>query len=129
MFHRHYSRRAYRDGRNPKKIIGPGEYLALKTPDSRALCIWRNFISMDDQTGVNCSIFRNEGSRFGRSSALLDEAQSLAWARWPGARLYTYVNPKKVQSPNPGYCFKVLGWKHVGETKSGLHILALEGSG
>jgi hypothetical protein len=42
---------------------------------------------------------------------------SIAWQRWPGERLYTYVNPRKVKSENPGYCFKVAGWTTCGTTK------------
>ena len=39
-------------------------------------------------------------------------------------RFFTFVNPGKVGSPNPGYCFKKAGWRHVGRTKKrGLHIL------
>ena len=47
-----------------------------------------------------------------------------AWKRWPGERLYTYVDPKKIKSTNPGYCFKVCGWRKCGVTKHRkLHIL------
>ena len=102
LFDRHYSRYIYADGRRPKKFIGPGEYLALMTPAADALCVWRKFIPMDDQTGVNCAIYRTENPEH-RCSDLLREAEDLAWQRWPGERLYTYINPRKVRSPNPGY--------------------------
>lgn len=49
---------------------------------------------------------------------------SLAWQKWPGERLYTYVNGGKVRSSNPGYCFLVAGWRKCGVTKDkGLIIL------
>jgi len=115
LFRRHYSYRPYRDGRNPAKFVGPGEYMALLTPDARALFVWRKFISLDRQTGVNCSVFRNEGPTL--SSDLIREAMRLAWERWPGERLYTYVNPRKILSANPGYCFLKAGWRRCGVTK------------
>lgn len=36
---------------------------------------------------------------------------------------YTYVNPEKVRSSNPGFCFLVAGWQRCGRTRSGLLIL------
>ncbi len=60
---------------------------------------------------MNCSVFRNEGA--GRSSALIAAADEIAFARWPGERHYTYVNPRKVRSVNPGYCFLQAGWSYV----------------
>jgi len=115
IFVRHYSYRPYRDGRRPLKFVGPGEYIALITPEADALFVWRKFISGDGQQGVNCAIFRNE-SRF-LSSDLILEASYLAWEKWPGERLYTYVNPRKIQSTNPGFCFLMAGWRRCGITK------------
>ena len=115
IFLRHYSYRPYRDGRRPQKFVGPGEYVALITPEADALFVWRKFISGDGQQGVNCSVFRNE-SRF-RSSDLIVEASCIAWEKWPGERLYTYVNPRKIRSTNPGYCFLMAGWRRCGITK------------
>jgi hypothetical protein len=72
------------------------------------------------------AVFRNEGA--GRSSDLIKTAMDRAWMRWPGERLFTYVNPRKIASRNPGYCFKAAGWKRVGRTKHRqLEILAYEG--
>lgn len=129
LFSRHYSASPYADGRrrdpsNPNRFsfVGPGEKMVLLTADCRALFVWRKFISRDGQHGVNCAVFRNEGDEL--SSRLILEAEELAWGRWPGARLYTYVNSRKVQSANPGYCFKKAGWRACGFTKSkGLLIL------
>lgn len=121
MVNRHYSARHYQDGRKPKLFIGPGEKLAYMTSDSLALFVWRKFISDDGQQGVNCAVFRNEGPYL--SSDLILEAEGLAWAKWPGERLYTYVNPKKIKSRNPGYCFKRAGWKVCGYSKRGFVIL------
>jgi hypothetical protein len=121
LFKRHYSYRAYKDGRKPKLFVGPGEKMVLMTVNCDALFVWRKFISRNNQQGVNCAIFRNESSI--RASDLIREAMELAWKRWPGERLYTYVNAKKIRSTNPGYCYKMAGWQVCGETKGGLLIL------
>jgi hypothetical protein len=115
LFHRHYSYRPYADGRKPKLFCGPGEKMVLLLNNGQALFVWRKFISGDGQQGINCSIFRNESTYM--SSWLILEAEKLAWERWPGERLYTYVHPGKIQSANPGYCFKKAGWVQCGETK------------
>jgi hypothetical protein len=121
LYNRHYSARHYRDGRERKLFCGPGEKMVLLTVDEKALFVWRKFISDDGQKGLNCAVFRNEGPIL--SSDLIKEAMELAWKRWPGERLYTYVNPKKIRSTNPGYCFKIAGWSVCGKSKGGLVIM------
>ena len=125
----HYSYQQYADGRrsnltNPSRrlFVGPGEKMVLMTSDCLALFVWRKFIDKSGQNGVNCAVFRNESEHL--SSELILEAEQLAWKRWPDERLYTYVNARKIESSNPGYCFKCAGWKFVGYTVSRkLHIL------
>lgn len=121
IFKDHYSRRRYADGRKPLLFVGPGEKMVLVTPGADALFVWRKFISLDDQTGINCAVFRNESDQL--SSELILEAEKLAWQRWPNQRMYTYVNPRKVKSRNPGFCFLKAGWRKCGFTKSKLIIL------
>lgn len=152
LYQRHYSHRQYRDGRRPKKFMGPGYILCLVTPDGLAVFGWRMFVEIGHEfpMGVCCSIFRNEGPRL--SSELILEAEAFVpgkfqqhrpfeiwrgrgfgelpfWESWRGAhqrhytdniRLYTYVNPKKIASSNPGYCFQMAGWRKVRTTKGGL---------
>ena len=125
LFQAHYSYRPYADGRRPKLFVGPGEKLALLWPDATALFVWRKFISGDGQQGVNCAVFRNEGEA--RSSDLIRAADAIADARWPGERHYTYVNPRKVRSTNPGFCFIAAGWRRCGVTKHN-RLLILERS-
>jgi hypothetical protein len=121
LYDRHYSRN--KKARGNLRIVGPGERMVLLTPCARALFVWRKFISKDQQDGVNCAIFRNEGA--GLSSELIRAAMSAAWRRWPGSRLYTYVNPRRVRSANPGFCFKAAGWRACGITKT-RRLLVLE---
>lgn len=115
FFDRHYSRKKYADGRAPKLFVGPGMKLVLITEDGAALFAWRKFISDDGQLGVNCAIFRNESKT--KSSLLINDACGIAWTQWPGQRLYTYVDPKKIKSPVPGACFIADGWRKCGITK------------
>lgn len=122
IFRRHYSYRAYADGRDPKLFVGPGEKMVLITENGDALFVWRVFKGDDGQQGVNCAVFRNESDVL--SSVLILDAEDAAWTRWPRRRLFTYVNPRKIASVNPGYCFKKAGWRECGRTKwKGLVIL------
>lgn len=104
--------------------------MVLMLADGTALCVWRKFISRDLQQGVNCAIYRNESAQ--KASTLLLNAMGDAWARWPGERLYTYVNPLKVKPtmvrghPVWGWCFYKAGWRFHGLTKNGLHIIEHE---
>lgn len=97
--------------------------MLLLTQDNLALFVWRKFRSMDHQEGVNCAVFRNEGSNAGRASEMILAAEAEAAARWPGERFYTYVDGRKVKSRNPGYCFIMAGWRKCGFTGKGLLIL------
>jgi hypothetical protein len=120
LYLRHYSCYHYRDGRDRKLFCGPGEKIVLLTLDDTALFVWRKFIDKSGQRGINCAVFRNEGKA--KSSYLIIEAVKIAWKRWPGERLYTYVNHQKIRSTNPGYCFLMAGWQKCGLTKGGLMI-------
>jgi hypothetical protein len=98
--------------------------MMLLTPDALAMFAWRKFIDhcIPKQDGVNCAVFRNEGA--GLSSDLIRAAEVIAWERWPGERLYTYVDPKRTRHKrDPGRCFLKAGWRHAGWTKGGLRIL------
>lgn len=116
IFRRHYSYRPYADGRDPKQFCGPGEKMVLLNENGTALFVWRLFRSADGQEGINCAVFRNEDAS-ALSSALILEAEIAAWTRWPPQRLFTYVNPRKIKSRNPGFCFLAAGWQRAGETK------------
>jgi hypothetical protein len=121
LYIRHYSCRQYRDGRERRLFVGPGEKMVLLTDEENALFVWRKFVNDGGQEGINCAVFRNESSIL--SSSLILEAEKWAERRWPGERLYTYVNPRKIRSANAGCCFKMAGWKKCGITKNRLVIL------
>lgn len=128
LYERHYSCRRYQDGRVRRLFCGPGQKTVLISPRGDALLVWRRFIDDSGQRGVNCAVFRNEGTVL--SSRLLREGMAVAWERWPGERLYTYVDPRRVgqrnvSGHNPGYCFLRAGWRRCGRTKS-RRLLILE---
>lgn len=122
LFMRHYTAPSKRPVNH--SIGAPGEIMVLLTSRADALFIWtKQRYRADGQIGVNCAVFRNESAI--RSSDLIQEAALMAWQRWPGERLFTFVNPVKIKSANPGYCFKKAGWKSCGLTQKGLTILEI----
>ena len=66
----------------------------------------------------------NESARPG--SEIILEAETHATVKWGPNRMYTYVDPRHVKSPNPGYCFKLAGWRFVKRTADGKHLLVKE---
>lgn len=120
LYEKHYSCHQYADGRRPKKFVGPGYYIALTTADEHCLFVWRKF--KDDcipkQVGINNAVFYKEGRQKWQASTMILAAERWAWRRWPGERLYTYVDPRKIRKKrDPGRCFLRAGWRLCGKTK------------
>jgi hypothetical protein len=117
----HYSRRTI----GSPQFMPPGQTLVLLTPDTRAVFGWwrpdpsSGIVAMNGLDGWTCTIFRNTGA--GLSSALILEAECELLARYDCGPdgLLTYVDRRKVASRNPGYCFKVAGWKRIGRSADG----------
>ena len=113
---KHYSRKT----KGAALFVGPGYKIVLRNPEGTWVFAWRNSAFREDgQTGWECTIFRNESPRL--SSEIILECE-----RYVGGRKFTYIDPDEIQSPNPGYCFKVAGWKYDGMSKRGLHRLVKE---
>jgi hypothetical protein len=109
---RHYS--AWKNKRpKQRQFVGPGEAVVLITEERNAVYVWRKQrYAKHSQTGVECSIFRNEGHHL--SSLLIRQACRVAACCWPGERCFTFVDPAKVKpKANPGYCFIAAGWRLV----------------
>jgi hypothetical protein len=123
LYDRHYSRYRYADGRkrHADQFVGPGQKVVLRTERADALFVWREFFDDSGQEGINCAAFRNESGH--QSSRLIRQADAIADALWPDRRHYTYVDPTKIASTNPGFCFICAGWRRCGRTKGGLVIL------
>ena len=125
LYRRHYSSRGLPAADYRRYgIAGPGETLTLLTPLANALWLWRRHIDDSGQRGACCAIFRTESTTV-LASRLVHAACAIAWHRWPGQRLYTYVDPRHLpKGSNPGYCFLVAGWTRLpGRTLGGLHVL------
>jgi len=117
----HYSAIHYKDGRKPSRVVGPGEYLILTTPRRDFLIIFRvSNRPIAGQVGIYLTLCRNTSKS--KTSALIRAALERAWQRWPGKDVFTFVNPRKVRSAVPGYCFRRAGFRRVAETKGGLLI-------
>jgi len=116
---RHYSRQ--KPGTN--QFMPPGKTMVIRDTEGTIVFgwLWQEYRD-DGQSGYNCSIFRNESGRL--SSDVILEAEALVFTAWGVNRLFTYVDPNCVESPNPGYCFKKAGWDYICTTKSGKHLLA-----
>ncbi len=116
LANRHYSRD------HPSKAVGsPARSLVLRDPAGLVAFVWtwpRDGYRLDGQTGANCELFRREGGA--QASALILEAEALVVERWPEVRrFFTYVDPARVASPNPGYCFLCAGYRRDGVSASG----------
>lgn len=116
---RHYSRRKI----GSPQFMPPGQTIVLLTPCARAVFGWwrpdpsSGIQQMNKLDGWTCTIFRNEGA--GLSSELVLEAEkaiaAFGYECGPDG-LLTYVWDKKIESTNPGYCFKKAGWTAVGRS-------------
>ena len=117
---RHYSRRTV----GARQFLYSGRKIVIRNSEGTILFGWvwpDDDKRMDGQTGYNCAIFRNESDRL--SSEVILECERIAIARWGPNRMYTYVDPGKIASKNPGYCFKKAGWKFARLSKGGKHLL------
>lgn len=70
-------------------------------------------MSLDGLDWYRCTIFHREpGARL--ASDLISEAVALTeelWGPSPADGWVTWIDPGKVDSPHPGYCFKLAGWE------------------
>lgn len=120
---RHYSRRNV----GARQFCYSGRKLVLRNTEGTILFAWMwpdEDKRMDKQTGYNCSIFRNESARL--SSDIILEAEDHAIKKWGRNRFYTYIDPSKIASRNPGYCFKRAGYQFVHVASGDKHLLAKE---
>ena len=123
LYNRHYSAYQYKDGRERKLFVGPGEKVVLRTINGDAMFVWRKFIDKSGQQGINCAVFRNESAH--QSSELIRQADQIADCLWPDSRHYTFVRAEAISSTNPGYCFIKAGWRKL-KHKTGSGLLIFE---
>lgn len=118
---RHYSRQTI----GHPMFTRPGRNLVLKTAMGEAVWVTWKGIRDDGLDAIECTIFRNESGT--RSSDMIKDAIQATISEWgplPRDGLITYVAADKIQSSNPGYCFKMAGFKVIGHSKKrGLILL------
>lgn len=127
---RHYSRRTP----GARQFLYSGRKIVIRNWQGTMLFGWLwpdDDKRMDGQTGFNCAIFRNESPQ--SSSEIILLCENIAIRRWGPNRMYTYVDPRKIKSANPGYCFKKAGWVNARNadgtiriSKAGQHLLIKE---
>lgn len=124
----HYSRRKP----DAPQFMPPGETIVLIARDASAVWGWwrphpRSGIrAMNGRDGWTCSVFANHG-RVLSSVLVLDAEHALAQLTSAGelaapcgpSGMLTYVWRAKVRSSNPGYCYKVAGWRKIGTCARG----------
>jgi len=118
---RHYSRQTV----GHPMFTRPGRNLVLRTTRGDAVWVTWQGIRDDGLDAWECTIFRNESTIL--SSQLIREAVTATifeWGAMPKDGIITYVDADKIRSTNPGCCFKMAGWKRIGESKKrGLILL------
>lgn len=121
----HYSRRTI----GSPQFMPPGQTLVLVTPDEDAVFGWwrphpdAGIVAMNGLDGWTCTIFRNTGPQLSSDLILAAERELLERYECGPDGLITYVWDRKVASVNPGYCFKVAGWKVTGRSADGRKTL------
>lgn len=117
---RHYSRQKI----GSPQFVAPGRNLVLRDTAGLVVFVWLWQLPEyrdDQEVGFCCSMFRNESPRL--SSEVILEAEALAVQKWGENRAFTYIDPSKIRSSNPGCCFKLAGWQFVRQNPSGKHLL------
>ena len=121
---RHYNRQKP----GSPQFVPPGRCLVLLAEDRKALWVtsWPRF-ALHAWSGawVN-SLFRNEGGGVASEMIRAAVAHSLwHWGTAPDLGIITFVDPTKVRSTNPGYCYLRAGFTHEGWTAKGLRVLRM----
>lgn len=122
---RHYNRQKP----GTKQFVPPGRCKVFITFDHMAVWVtswpFAQYVKHAWPGAWVNSLFRNEGSTL--SSELILDAIAATCYFWkaPTNGIITFVNPTKIKSTNPGYCYLQAGFKRVGETKGGLIALQL----
>jgi hypothetical protein len=136
----HYSRRTP----GSKTFTGVGQEIVLLSKDLTAVwAVVRQKTPAKRGTGVSrgrttetdraCRyvwrnmLFRNLGNTL--SSVLIKEAVALTYILWakkyrpiPAERLRTEIDPRRTQSANPGYCYKMAGFHNSRKVRGKVYL-------
>ena len=119
---RHYNRQKP----GTPQFVPPGRCLVLLSSCERALWVtswpFAEYVRHAWAGAWVNSTFRNEGA--GLSSDLIRQAVSATRSFWPNVPelgMITFVDASKVRHKrDPGRCYRMAGFSHVGYTKGGL---------
>jgi hypothetical protein len=122
---RHYNRQSP----GAPQFAGNGPKLVLRDAAGLVVWVWLNERQprWDGQTGYYCQTFRNESAR--QSSSIIIDAERHAIDKWGPGRMFTYVDPGKIRSSNPGYCYLMAGWHPHGYSKKRRRRLLVKNDG
>lgn len=108
---RHYSRQKI----GTPQFTPPGRKLILVMNNAVWASVFSKFRKDNLSDGIHCTIFRNESKIL--SSLLIKEAVNLSKEFFGDLPIYTFIDPSKIRSTNPGCCFFKSGFKKFGFTK------------
>lgn len=121
---RHYNRQKP----GTPQFVPPGRCLVLLSEDRSALWVtsWPKYVRHSWPGAWINTLFRNEGSDTSSWMIRLAVAHTRAFfGEPPEIGMITFVDPGKVKSTNPGYCYLVAGFIHEGWTAKGLRVLRM----
>ncbi len=122
MYERHYSCYRYADGRQSSAVRRPWREGCTANEHPQMLCgCGAALLTTAASKGLIAPCSVTESGH--QSSSLIRQADKIADCLWPDSRHYTYVDPARVASKNPGFCFIAAGWRKCGRTKGGLLIM------
>lgn len=126
---RHYNRQSI----GSPQFVPPGRCLVLRTLGAPALWVtswpFAEYVQHEWAGAWMNSLFRNEAPDLYLSSDLITAAVAATLGEWPeppGLGMVTFIDRDKTRpKAHPGYCYRMAGFREVGETKSGLVALQL----
>ena len=114
---RHYNRQKP----GTPQFVRPAKSLVLRSSDGGALwvSIWPEFAQHAWRGAWECQIFRREHGEMVASEMIRHAVAHTCedFGTPPALGMVTFVDPEKVASSNPGYCFLRAGFRRVGITK------------
>ena len=115
---RHYSRRKI----GSPQFMPPGQTVVLVLPSNDAVFGWwrphpdSGLKAMNGLDGWTCTIFRNESRQLSSNLILMAELVLYESQNCGKDGFLSYVFDSKIQSSNPGCCFKKAGWRVKGRS-------------
>ncbi len=80
--------------------------------DARPAYVWRNMMFRNLGPDLASDLIR-------QATWITRKVWSVKYGETPTEPLRTEVDPRKVKSRNPGYCYLMAGWKRGGKTRDG----------